>query len=73
MNMHHDSRLVHIGSRDRACLVSLVHEGHHLMITAHNQLGEILYVWSQTWMFPNPQIPRIFWVQKVTHFLVIDL
>ena len=70
---HPNSRLVHVGSRDRPRLIPLVHEGHHLVVTAHDQLGKILDVWSQTWMFSNTQVARIFGVQEVAHFFVVYL
>lgn len=70
---HRDSRLVHVGGSDRSRLIALIHERHHLMITAHDQLGKILDVWSQTWMFSNTQVPRIFGVQEVAHFFIVYL
>jgi hypothetical protein len=66
-------RFVHIRSRDGSRFVSLVHECHHFIITADNQLGQILHVRSHTGMLTNPKIPRIFGIQQVPHFLIVNL
>lgn len=69
----HNPRFVHVGSSDCPGLIPLVHERHHLMITAHNQLGKILDVRSQTWVFSNTQVARILGVEEVAHFFVVYL
>lgn len=66
-------RFVHVCRSNRACLITFVHEGHHLIIISNNQLAQILDIRSQAWMLANPQVSGVLWIEQVAHFLVVNL
>jgi len=71
--MRLDVRFVHVCCSDCTCLITFVHEGHHLIIASNNQLAQILDVRAQAWMLANPQVSCVLGVEQVAHFLVVDL
>lgn len=42
------ARFVHVGRRDSSCFIPFIHEVHHVIIAADNELGEILDIRAQT-------------------------
>ena len=71
--MARGSRLVHVRGGHRARFVSLVHECHHLLVTAYDELGEVFDVGTQTGVFADAEVARVLGVQKVAHLFVVYL
>lgn len=42
------SRFVHVGRCDSSCFIPFVHEVHHVVVAADDELGEILDIGAQT-------------------------
>jgi hypothetical protein len=69
----YDIRFIHISRSNRSRLVSLVHKRHHLLVTIHDKLGQILNVRSQAWVFTDSKIACVLRIQKIPYFLVVNL
>ena len=68
-----DIRFVHISRCNRSSFVTLVHKGHHFVITTYDQLGQVFHIRTQTRMFSNSEITSIFGIEKITNFLIVNL
>jgi len=66
-------RLVHVSSRHSACLITLIHKRHHLVVASDDKFAEIFDVRSQAWMLTNPEVSCVLGIEQIPNFLVVDL
>lgn len=66
-------RLIHVCGSNRPRLITLVHKRHHLVVAAHDQLRQILYIWTQARVFAHSKVSCVLRIQEVAYLLVINL
>lgn len=74
-------RLVHVGRSDRSRLVTLVHQCHHIVVTAHYKSGQVFYVRAQAvskgvrtvrWVALGRQLPGVLPHLKIAFVLGVE-
>lgn len=65
--------LVHVGGRDRASLVALVHQLVDVLVGGDGQLGQVLHVRPEQRVLADAEVAAIVRVQEIADSLAVDL